>query len=113
MGAAGTMTIQLLLLLLAAGDGAAAAPFSPSADDARAARTITRVSLAAPIRYLASDALEGRAPGSPGDLLAQQYVEQRFKAMGLEPGAPGGGYRQPLELVGVTGAPEAIQVRGK
>ncbi len=102
------MTNHFLLLLLLAADG-----FSPSEDEARAARAITKASLAAPIRYLASDALEGRAPGSAGDQLAQQYLEQRFRAMGLQPGAPEGGYRQPLDLVGVTGAPESLQLRGK
>ncbi|HVE84277.1 MAG TPA: M28 family peptidase [Myxococcales bacterium] len=109
------MTSSLLLLLLA-GAGASAAgamDFKPSPDEARAARSVTRAALASPIRYLASDKLEGRAPGSAGDLLAQQYIEQRFRQMGLEPGAPGGGYRQPLDLVGVTGAPEVMSLRGK
>ena len=102
------MTNQLLLLLLLAGDG-----FTPSPEELRASRTITRASLAAPIRYLASDALQGRAPGSAGDQLAQKYLEQRFRALGLEPGAPEGGYRQPLELLSITGTPAVMQLRGK
>ena len=111
------MTISLALLLLAAADGGAAAPaaeldFRPSADQARAARAITASGLAAHIRTLASDAMEGRAPGSRGDGLAQQYVERRLRKLGLEPGAPDGGYRQSLELVSVTSAQEVLRLGG-
>lgn len=64
------------------------------------------------IRFLASDMLEGRGPGSAGDRLAQQYIASQFEAMGLEPGAPDGGWVQEVELIGVNGHPETMNVKG-
>jgi len=49
-----------------------AAPYDiPAAVDAAAKRQITAGSLAAPIRYLVHDLLEGRGPASRGDSLAR------------------------------------------
>ena len=62
------------------------------------------------VRFLASDLLEGRAPGSTGDRLAQEYLATQFESLGLEPGAPDGGYLQPFDIVGVTGDPKAMLV---
>ncbi len=66
------------------------------------------------IRFLASDLLEGRGPATRGDRLAQAYIAAQMEALGLEPGAPGGGFLQPLEIVGVTSrSPQTIAlVRG-
>ena len=65
----------------------------------------------ADVRFLSSDLLEGRAPGTRGDRLAREYVAARFEAIGLEPGAPGAAWEQPVELVGVTThAPEELRV---
>ncbi len=35
------------------------------------------------LAFLASDATEGRATGTPGNLLAQQYIAKRFDSLGL------------------------------
>jgi hypothetical protein len=69
----------------------------------------------ADVRFLSSDLLEGRAPGTPGEQLAREYVAARFEAIGLEPGAQGGAWEQPVELVGVRSrAPRKLRVaRGK
>lgn len=48
--------------------------------------------------YLASDALEGRGPGTRGQLYAADYVAKQFKDAGLVP-VPGHGYFQPWEYV--------------
>lgn len=37
------------------------------------------------IKYLASDELEGRAPGTEGDYLARKYISAEFQKYGLEP----------------------------
>jgi Zn-dependent M28 family amino/carboxypeptidase len=50
------------------------------------------------IKVIADDKTEGRQTGSRGYLLAAQYVEARFKALGLRPAGVGGGYRQPIAL---------------
>uniref|UniRef100_UPI00321620A3 M28 family peptidase n=1 Tax=uncultured Draconibacterium sp. TaxID=1573823 RepID=UPI00321620A3 len=36
------------------------------------------------IEYLASDSLRGRKPGSPGDLLAAEFIRSKFEAAGLK-----------------------------
>jgi Zn-dependent M28 family amino/carboxypeptidase len=79
-------------------------------EERRASETIRERRLRADIRFLSSDLLEGRAPGTRGDRLAREYVAARFEALGLEPGV-GTAFEQPVELVGVTSqAPELLRV---
>ena len=61
---------------------------------------------------LASDAFEGRAPGSPGEEKTVAFLETEFKKMGLKPGNPDGTYIQEVPLVGVTGNPTASYTIG-
>src|SRR5262249_14097168 len=78
----------------------------------KAASTIRAEGLRGDIRFLASDLLEGRGPATRGDQLAQAYIASRFEAIGLEPGAPGGGFIQPLDIVGVRSHnPDTIRFR--
>jgi Zn-dependent M28 family amino/carboxypeptidase len=75
-----------------------------------AALTIREHRLRADTRFLSSDLLEGRGPGTRGDRLAREYVAARFEAVGLEPGL-GAAWEQPVELVGVTArAPDELRV---
>lgn len=67
-----------------------------------AAKAIDEATLRSHIRFLADDLLEGRGPGSRGDLLAQKYIAAQFENLGLKPAAPGGGWFQPTPLVGVS-----------
>src|SRR5205814_9558661 len=60
----------------AAGQGAVT-PTSVDRADAR--------SLHADVAYLASDALEGRGTGTPGNDSAAAYIARRFAALGLRP----------------------------
>lgn len=48
------------------------------------------------INYLASDALKGRATGSPELEKAAQYIEKQFASFGVKP-VPGSGYEQEFE----------------
>jgi Zn-dependent M28 family amino/carboxypeptidase len=74
-----------------------------------AAAVISADRLKGHIRFLASDLLEGRAPATRGDRLAQAYIAAQMEALGLAPGAAGGGYLQPFEIVGVrSAAPESV-----
>ena len=75
------------------------------AQQAAANAEITALSLAADVKFLADDLLEGRAPGTRGDLLAQRYIISQFEQLGLQPAAPGGGWVQDVPLVGVTTRP--------
>jgi Zn-dependent M28 family amino/carboxypeptidase len=97
----------LLILLPALG---AAAPASTPAD--QAAQLITPGALQAPIRFLADDLLEGRAPASRGDKLAQLYLASTLQSHGFAPGAGNGSYIQPFDVFGITsGAPETWDFR--
>jgi hypothetical protein len=69
---------------------------------AQASKLINVNSIRGPMRFLASDELEGRGPATAGDALTQRYLASEFEALGLEPFAPGGGWVQKVELVGVT-----------
>jgi hypothetical protein len=64
------------------------------------------------IRFLASDLLEGRGPGSRGDELAQNYIAAQFESLGLEPILPDNGWFQTVPLVGVTArVPDTVTFR--
>lgn len=64
------------------------------------------------IRVLSSDEFEGRGPGSKGEQLTIQYVQQQFRAAGLEPGNPDGTYLQNVPLVGITPDPPKLTLTG-
>lgn len=60
--------------------------------------------LAAHVKYLSSDLLEGRGPGTRGDLLAQNYLATQLEAAGFAPGAADGSWLQPVPILGITSA---------
>src|SRR6266545_44835 len=92
-----------LAALLAAGTIAAAASRSaPPPERVKAAGSITPDLLRAHVRFLASDLLEGRGTATRGDTLAEAYCQAQMEAMGLKPGAPGGGWYQKVPLIGLT-----------
>jgi Zn-dependent M28 family amino/carboxypeptidase len=63
---------------------------------------IDPTALLSDIRRLSSDEFAGRAPGSKGEQLTVNYLVDRFKAAGLEPGNPDGSWTQRVPLVGIT-----------
>src|SRR6185295_7801448 len=69
-----------------------------------AAKAIDRGALESPIRYLADDLLEGRGPASRGDELARLYLATSLESLGYQPGAQGGNWQQPFDIVGITSA---------
>ncbi|TAK34768.1 MAG: M28 family peptidase [Saprospiraceae bacterium] len=48
--------------------------------------------------YLASNLLEGRATGEPGESLAAQYIASRFAGEGLQPKGTDGSWFQPFDF---------------
>lgn len=67
------------------------------------------------VRELASDAYEGRAPGTAGDAKSVAYITQQFAAAGLQPGNKGQ-WTQQVPLVEITAkniSPLAVTGRGK
>ena len=93
------LTVALALAL-------AAAP--PARSSPVAERTITADAIRAHVRFLASDLLEGRGPGTRGDALAQAYIASELESLGLRP-AGTQGFFQPFDIVGVDGHAESLQ----
>ncbi len=92
------------------------ARLGPSATERSAAEAITPALLRAHVKFLASDLLEGRGPGTRGDALAQTYIAEQMEALGLEPAAPGGGWLQKVPMIGVetkVAAPLRFDAGGK
>ncbi len=50
------------------------------------------------VKTMASDAFEGRSPGSPGEAKTVEYLTAQFKALGLEPAGDKGRYTQDVPL---------------
>jgi Zn-dependent M28 family amino/carboxypeptidase/nicotinamidase-related amidase len=65
-------------------------------------------------KTLASDAFEGRAPGTKGEEKSVAYITEQLRGIGLEPGNPDGSWVQKVPLVGTTveGAPELTFRKG-
>ncbi len=75
------------------------------------AAMIQESALRAHIRFLASDLLEGRGPGTRGDELAQLYIATQLQSFGLEPMGSNGSWLQPVPLVGTTSkAPDVLSI---
>jgi len=75
-------------------------PLPPGAREAAA--TIDTHTLVSPVRFLASDLLEGRGPATRGDRLAREYLAAQMEFLGLDPGGADGSWFQPFGIVGLT-----------
>jgi hypothetical protein len=62
--------------------------------------------IAAHMRFLSSDLLEGRGTGTRGYLLAAQYIASEYEKLGLEPGA-NGSYFQTVPFVKTTASDDS------
>src|ERR1051326_570026 len=58
------------------------------------------------VKNLASDQMEGRAPGSKGEELATAYIGDYFKSIGLKT------QMQPVPLVGLTPSVSPLKLSG-
>ncbi|MDQ8160443.1 MAG: peptidase M28, partial [Gemmatimonadota bacterium] len=74
----------------------------PASDLARAQAGITAPAILRDITTLASDAFEGRAPGTRGEDSSVTFLQREFRRIGLRPGNPDGRYIQAVPLVGTT-----------
>ncbi len=108
------MRVSLPLLSLAVASFIAACSSGGAADAtgsapavASAAQAITSDGLLGHIKDLSADSMEGRAPGTPGEVKAVAYMQGQFKALGLKPGNPDGTYIQNVELIGYLSHPTA------
>ena len=69
----------------------------------KAAQRITGPLIREVVAEIASDAYQGRAPGTNGDRMTRDYLSARLRDAGLAPGA-NGSWQQPFKLIGVTAA---------
>jgi Zn-dependent M28 family amino/carboxypeptidase len=97
-------TAALLAALGACAQRPVAAPLIPVPVTLAATQQITAASLTAPIRYLADDLLQGRAPASTGDQLARLYLQSELQSLGFVPGGSNGSWEQPFDIVGMNAA---------
>ena len=84
---------------LSAQTGTAASPGT------RVARAVDSMVFKAHLQFLADDALEGRAPGTRGGLLAGKYIAAQFERLGLQPAGDSGSYFQRVPIIALTPAP--------
>jgi Zn-dependent M28 family amino/carboxypeptidase len=78
---------------------------TPAQAMAAALQKIDGHALIEQITTLASDEFEGRAPGTRGEAVTIDYLQQEFKKLGLEPGNPDGTYLQAVPLVAISSHP--------
>ena len=77
----------------------ASSPPSDSTPDVRAFDdAISSADLKKHVEFLASEALDGRMTGTPGEQLATQYVADVFGALGLQPAGGPGSWFLPFEF---------------
>jgi Zn-dependent M28 family amino/carboxypeptidase len=92
-----TLTLTLFLVFLAFSCSQPRAADKPSPNGSSpAASAIDGAAIKAHIQKLASDEMEGRAPGGRGEELATAYISDVYKSIGLKT------QFQPVPLVGVT-----------
>ena len=105
--------VRLAALAITASTGLSAQT-SRSSDVARASATISAPPILRDIRVLASDAFEGRSPGTRGEDSSVAFLQREFMRIGLKPGNPNGSYIQDVPLVGTTSVVNAqATVNGK
>jgi len=83
----------LAVLALAACSAPPPPPVEPAVDGQR---------ILAHTRFLASDLLEGRGPGTRGEQLAREYIAGQLQLAGCRPGCADGGFMQPVPILGIT-----------
>jgi Zn-dependent M28 family amino/carboxypeptidase len=76
--------------------------------------TITAAEIDGHLRFLSSDLLEGRAPGTRGGRLAAEYIAAQLRAFGVEPGANGSYFQKvPIDVMATQSATIRAVASGK
>ncbi|MGN0021565.1 MAG: M28 family metallopeptidase [Sphingobacterium hotanense] len=95
-----------LLGLASCKSGDTGSSYDPTVLDSGAINAITEAGYRAYVEKLASDEFMGRMPFTKGDTLTVNYLEEQFKALGLEPGN-GNSYFQEVPMVEIKSEPIA------
>ena len=107
-----TAPVSVRALLFAGLALAATLPVAASAQarpapspGSRVANAVDSMAFKAHLQFLADDALEGRAPGTRGGLLAQKYIAAQFERLGLVPAGDSASYFQRVPIIALTPEP--------
>src|SRR2546427_613775 len=100
------------LTMISFGCAGASGPAAAPATLAAPIPAVSTAAMAAHLKYLSDDLLEGRAPATHGGRLAAKYIAAQFEALGLEPAGSDGSYFQPVALVGMTPRPSLVWGKG-
>jgi Zn-dependent M28 family amino/carboxypeptidase len=73
----------------------------------RVANAVSAEVMRAHEEFLADDALEGRAPGTRGGLIAAKYVAAQFERLGLAAAGDSGTYYHDVPVISLTPNPQA------
>ncbi len=104
----------LLLMLLCGAVAPAPAAARPSPGLGKAIAALDAHRFLADVQQLSSDDFEGRSPGTEGEERTVGWLEEQFRALGLEPGNPDGSYVQRVPMTAFQARPEAsFSVRGQ
>ncbi|NUN99657.1 MAG: M20/M25/M40 family metallo-hydrolase [Saprospiraceae bacterium] len=87
--------------------------FSLSAQPALPEFQTTKTEVEAHLRFLASDALQGRRTGAPGNNIAAQYIAAHLEAYGFQKVPGASGYFQPIPFEAVKPPSKGQLVLGK
>jgi Zn-dependent M28 family amino/carboxypeptidase len=79
---------------------------------ARAANAVAANVMRAHLEFLGDDALEGRAPGTRGGLIAAKYIAAQFERLGLAPAGDSGTYYHEVPVIALTPTPQVTVVAG-
>jgi Zn-dependent M28 family amino/carboxypeptidase len=90
------IVLVLFTTLSGAAASRAAEPVKVSADRIKAA-----------VQHLSTDQMEGRSPGTNGEVLATEYLSDEFTKAGLKPIGERNSYFQPVPLVRVITSPKS------
>ena len=77
----------------------------------RVARAVNPAVMRAHLEFLADDALEGRAPGTRGGLIAARYIRSQFERLGLRAGGRQRSYYHRVPIISLTPKP-TLRVSG-
>src|SRR5690606_4222415 len=98
------ISAALLLGLASCKSGSDSSSYDKNSLDSTAIAAITEDSYKAYVAKLSSDEFMGRLPFSKGDTITVNYIQEQYKALGLDPGN-GESYFQEVPMVEISSKP--------
>jgi len=85
--------------MISSGCAGASGPGAAPATLAAPVPAVSTAAMAAHLKYLADDQLEGRAPATRGGRLAAKYIAAQLKLLRIDPAGDDGGYLQTVKFM--------------